>query len=266
MAEEADFLHQIEYRWHVARDMSPLASSMAPEPLRGWDSWIRPWVCHPNADEPSESLCYQIHSSGRAALAWRYRNPQVAEPEDGTRGRPLVSRVLAGQASLLTPEVAIALCYTGLPTTVGPRPGQVTAGTILPVVSAGELIALVRERAEGLDREAARESSLLQQGVASMLSEPDIPLAVALPVSYISGPPEKGPQCLLLWGLRRILRPLLGTTRRGWSFSTFEPPLGVTDPAILPDIVFRIAQKAAAPPNRWRREVKCRPFTPMSLL
>jgi hypothetical protein len=103
VAEERDIIHQIEYRWHDRRDLSPVASTMSQESLRGWDSWIRAWVRHPHADCLRQSVCYQLLPTGRAALAWRYEDWQAAEREDGTRGRPLVSRVLAGQASLLTP-------------------------------------------------------------------------------------------------------------------------------------------------------------------
>src|SRR5579863_3560562 len=125
MPDARDAIHQIEYRWHDRRDLSPVASTMSPESQRGWDSWIRAWVRHPHADKLFESVCYQVLPNGRAALAWRYEDLRPAARELGTRGRTLVSRVFAGQASLLTPEAAIALCRTGLPAAAGPRPGQV---------------------------------------------------------------------------------------------------------------------------------------------
>jgi len=118
-----DIIHQIEYRWHDRLGLSPVASTMSPDSLRAWDSWIRLWVRHPHADKLWESVCYLVQPNGRAALAWRYEDWQVAEREDGMRGRPLVSRVLVGMENLLTPEVAIVLCRTGLPATAGPRPG-----------------------------------------------------------------------------------------------------------------------------------------------
>src|SRR5262249_34170755 len=147
-------IHQIEYRWHDRRDLSPSASTMSPDSLRGWDSWIRTWVRHPHVEGLGESVCYQVHPTGRAALAWRYEDLQAADRADGTRGRPLVSRVLAGQASQLTPDLAIVLCHTGLPQWAGPAPGSVTADADLAVIGVGELSALARDQAPGLDRAA----------------------------------------------------------------------------------------------------------------
>lgn len=266
MAEAQDIVHQIEYRWHDRLDLSPIACSMSQESLRGWDAWIRDWVRHPHVEGLGESLCYQIHPNGRAALAWRYEDWQAAEREDGTRGRPLVSRVLAGQASLLTPEVALVLCRNGLPAAAGPQPGRVTAETRLPVIRADELSGLVSERAARLDQEAARQDGL-RQVVASALSDLHTPLAIHVRGTYILKPPGEGLQCLLLWGLRRIVWPLVGTGGRGWSFSTFEPPLGGdVDPATLPDILFRQTQDTPpSAPARPRKEIKSRPFDPSTL-
>lgn len=264
VANGQEIIHQIEYRWDDRRDLSPVASTMSQVSLRAWDSWIRGWVRHPHADRLWQSFCYQVQPNGRAALAWRY-DWQAAEREDGSRGRPLVSRVLVGMESLLTPEVAIALCHTGLPTAAGPRPGQVTARTGLSAVSAAELSDLVRERAAKLDMEAAQQEGL-RQVIAAALANPHIPLAIIIRDPHILRAPEEGLQWRLLWGLRRIVSPVLGTTRRGWSFSTFEPPLGDVDPATLPDILFRQAQEApVAAPARPREEVKIRPLDPAAL-
>jgi hypothetical protein len=260
-----DIIHQIEYRWHDRLGLSPVASTMSPDSLRAWDSWIRLWVRHPHADKLWESVCYLVQPNGRAALAWRYEDWQVAEREDGMRGRPLVSRVLVGMENLLTPEVAIVLCRTGLPATAGPRPGQVMAGNDLPVIGSAELGALVRERAASLDKEAAEQEGL-RQVVAGALSKPGTPLAIQIRDPHILKAPEESLQCRLLWGLRRIVWPVLGTTGRGWSFSTFELPLGDVDPATLPDILFRQAQDApGAAPARPRPEVKIRPLDPAAL-
>lgn len=262
MADAEDVLHQIEYRWRDRRDLAPVASTMSPESLHGWDSWIRTWVRHPHIDGLWESLCYQVLPNGRAALAWRYDDRGAAEREDGTRGGPLVSRVLVGRARLLTPEVAIVLCRAGLPASAGPRPGQVSTGSELPLVPVGELSPLVRERAAGLDEEAARQDGL-RQVVTAALSDPQTPLVILVPPKRILEPPGEGLQCPLLWGLRQVLWPLLGIIGRGWSFSTFEPPLGNLDPATLPDIVFRQVQDVpSAPPAMWRKEIKCRPLDP----
>ena len=219
---------------------------------------------HPNVDAPSESACYQLFPSGTAALAWRYRDWRVAERGDGAQGRPLVSRVLVGQASALTPDVAIALCREGLPPTAGPRPGRVSASTMLSPLSAGALTELVRERAAGLDQHAARVKGL-QQVVAAALSHPHAPLAIQLRDPYIFHTPKLGPQSLLLWGLWRITWPLLtqSTDPRAWSFSTFELPMGDQDTSTLPEIVFRMTQPAsAAPPVHSRKEIRVRPGDP----
>ena len=266
MPDAQDIVHQIEYRWHDRLDLSPIACSMSQESLRGWDAWIRDWVRHPHVEGLGESLCYQVHPNGRAALAWRYEDWQAAERGDGTRGRPLVSRVLAGQASLLTPEMAIVLGRTGLPAAAGPRPGHVTAETDLPMIKVGELSGLVGDRAARLDQEAARQDGL-QQVVASALSDQHTPLAIHIRGTYILKPPGEGLQYPLLWGLRRIIWPLAGTAGRGWSFSTFEPPLGGdVDPATLPDILFRQTQDGpSSAPARPRKEIKSRPFDPSML-
>ena len=261
VAGAQDIVDQIEYRWHDKRDFSPFASTMSAESLRGWDSRIRTWVRHPHVDGLRESLCYQVQPNGYAALAWRYEDWPVAGRASSMRRRPLVSRVLVGQASLLTPEVAIVLCHSGLPLMAGPRPGQVTTETELSVLKAGELSDLVTDRTDGLDEEAARQEGLLRV-VAAALSDPDSPLAIYLGNSHILTPPGEGLQYPLLWGLRRSLWPLLSTAGRGWSFSTFEPPLGGMNPAALPDILFRQAQGTRPTRAATRREVESRPFDP----
>lgn len=263
---DARDLHQIEYRHHPTRDLSPVASSMSSESLRAWDSRIRMWVRHPHADRLSESVCYQLFPNGLAALAWRYWDQRTAERADGTRGRPLVSRVLAGQASVLTPDVAVALCQAGLtPDSIGPMPGEVLDGADLPTVSGDALNAVARATTPALDRDATHQDGL-QAVVAAVLAEPLIPLAISVQDVLIQRPVREGPQCPLLWGLRQIAGPVLGSVGRDWSFSTFEPPLGETDPASLPGIVFRQVQDGAqAPPTRWRREAKVRPLAPGAL-
>ncbi len=265
MADARD-LHQIEYRHHQTKDLSPVASSMSTESLRAWDSRIRMWVRHPHADRLSESLCYQVLAAGQAALALRYWDQRAAERTDGSRGRPLVSRVLVGQASVLTPEVAVALCRTGLTAgSVGPMPGEVPEGAGLPTVSGDALSAVANAMIPTLDEDAARQPGL-QAVVAAALCDPLAPLAISVPDAVIQEPLREGVQYPLLWGLRRITGPLHGPVGRAWSFSTFEPPLGETDPASLPSIVFRQTQAGAqTPPARWRKEVNVRPLAPDAL-
>jgi hypothetical protein len=260
VTDARDVVHQIEYRWDPVKDMSPVASSMSPELTQGWDPRIRPWVRHPNVDAPLESVCYQVLSAETAALAWRCRDRQAAEREGGAHGRPLVSRVLIGPASLLPPDLAMMLCRVGLPR---PRAGQVDVGTSLLPIGADELNALVANLGTRLDQSAAEEKGL-QQVVAAALSDPDTPLAIQLRDPYIFHAPRVAPQGLLLWGLWRTVWPLLGhsTARRGWSFSTFELPMGNQDTSTLPDIVFRLAQAASGPPVNARHEIRVRPGDP----
>jgi hypothetical protein len=266
MADAQD-LHQIEYRHHQTKDLSPVASSMSSaESLRAWDSRIRAWVRHPHADRLSESVCYQLLRNGQAALAWRYWDRRAAERADGTRGRPLVSRVLVGPAGVLTPEIAVALCQAG-PTadSVGPMPGEVPDGAELPTVSAAALVAVTRAMIPVLDQDAAQQAGL-QAVVAAALADPYTALAISVQDTIIQKPLREGVQGPLLWGLGRIASPLLGPAGRDWSFSTFEPPLGEMDPASLPGIVFRQAQDGAqTPPTRWRKEVRVRPLASNAL-
>jgi len=259
---DAQELHQIEYRHHQMKDLSPVTSSMSAESVRQWDARIRPWVRHPHTDTLSESVCYQVFPNGQAALAWRYWDQRAAERADGTRGRPLVSRVLVGQANVLAPEVAVALCKAGLRADfVGPLPGDIPDGAVLPIINGDLLNAMTDAMAETLDLDAARQAGL-PAVIAAALADPPTPLAVSVEADLIQRPLREGVQYPLLWGLLRIAGPVLGSVGRGWSFSTFEPPLGDMDPASLPGTVFRQAQDGAQPaPSRWRKEIKVRPLS-----
>ena len=261
MADTED-LHQIEYRHHQTNDLSPFASSMASlESLEGWHSRIRAWVRHPHADKLSESAFYQVFPAGKAALAWRYWDATAASRDDGTLGRPLVSRVLVGPETVLAPETAVAACRAGLSAEwAGPLPGQVEAGDVLPKVSHAALTALVRQTAGELDQAAMIQTGL-QAVVAAALAEQALPLAISVHNDLIQMPLREGVQCPLLWGLGRIAGQLHDPAARGWSFSTFELPLGEMDPSSLPGIVFRETQDGPkVAPSRFRREAKVRPF------
>jgi hypothetical protein len=257
-------IHQIEYRWQQAKDMSPVASSMSPASHRSWVQRIGPWVRHPGVDAPTGSVRYERFGDKSAALAWRQRDRQAVGSGDG---RPLVSRVLIGPADLLGPEVAMAVCYAGLPPElIGPPPGAVTPGGQLPVVDASWLAKLVHDNTEALDRAAARETGL-ERLAAAALGDLDMPLAVELSERFINRPPWGGSQAVLLWGLWTTVSLLLGPgVRRGWSFSTFELPLSDMDPATLPDIVFRLSQPASqSAPMTPRAEIRVRPQEPVAM-
>jgi hypothetical protein len=258
MAGERDAIHQIEYRWQHEKDLSPFATTMPEARTAGWNDLIRPWVRHPQAAGLSESVCYKVWTdTGDAALAWRYRDPRAAERAEGASGRPHVSRVLVGHASLLTPAVAIAVAWMGLPPSA--RPDLVTATEQLPIIRPDEVAGLVTKLAADLDWRAAQHEGLLEL-TAVALSDRDRPLAVYLPEDQFAGQLKKSPQGALLWGLYRAVSQLPGTGRRGWSFSTFELPLGAQDAATLPDIVFRQDVRAGPPPGIVRSEVKAWPF------
>jgi hypothetical protein len=258
---ESQEIHQLEYRWQTVTDMSPVAYSMSADSFRVWTQRIGVWVRHPSVDAPSESVRYETFSSGAAALAWRLRDRQATRSGEAQAGRPLISRVLVGPADVLTPDVAVAVCYTGLPAAIGPLPGTVAVGRTLPIVKGDALTTLTDETAGALDEAAAREAGL-DLVVAAALGDRDTALSVQLPERHIVRSPCGNSQAALLWGLRRTVWPVLGRGgRRGWSFSTFEPPLGDMDPSALPDIVFRLSQ-ATPQAQAMRKEIRVRPQDP----
>ena len=256
-----DQIHQIEYRWHPGNDLSPAVSSMPRHLTMQWDAKIRNWVRHPGSDGPSESVRYQTVPGGMAALAWRYRDFEVAAGDGRARGRPLVSRVLVGAANALSPEMAVILCRSGLPAAAGSRPDEAEPSAGLPVIMATDLAAVAQATVGGLDQEAAWQEDL-QAVLAAAFADPDTPLAVGIREPQIVQPSAQGIQVLLLWGLWRTGSALLSARRRKWSFSTFEQPLGFADPKSLPDIVFRSAQAAqSVAPAMPRDELKVLPGT-----
>ena len=85
-------IHQIEYRWEHQQDLVPIASSMSQGAVQSWDGQLYSWVRHPDAEVTPESVRYQLLPQGRAALAWRHRDPEAAKRDDGTHGRPIVTR------------------------------------------------------------------------------------------------------------------------------------------------------------------------------
>ena len=132
-------------------------------------------------------------------------------------------------------------------------------------MSGAALLALTKDLAPELDKQA-RSQPGLQALVAAALADPNLPLAVSLQEADIQRPLRDGVQSPLLWGLIAVTGPILGNVGRGWSFSTYELPLGETDPATLPAIVFRQAQEGhQAPPARHRKEIKVRPYDPTAL-
>jgi hypothetical protein len=253
-------IQQFEYRWQPSKDLSMIAGSVPAAEIQPWRDRISLWVRHRAVDAPTESVRYEIFADdGMAALAWRQRTLQALKPGDGTEGRPEISRVLMGPADLLTPEAAMVICHTGLPEAIGPRPGKIAVGGSLPPVNPEVLTGLIRSQTCTLDRLALGEPGL-HRVIAAALADCDSALSVQLPQRVIEKPPQEGAQGPLLWGLRRAVWPLLGhdSGRRGWSFSTYEPPLGDVDTGALADIVFRTQQAVQSALNT-RKEIVVRP-------
>jgi hypothetical protein len=255
-------IQQFEYRWQPSKDLSLIAGSLLPADIQPWSDRIALWVRHRADDVPAESVRYEMFGDGIAALAWRRRTSKRAESMGEAEGRPETSRVLLGPVRWLTPEVAVAVCRTGLPDAVGPRPGEVAVSGDLPPIDPDELTGLARGATAGLDRLAMEEHGL-DRVIAAALASRDVALSVQLPGRIIAKPPQQGSQGPLLWGLRRVLWPLLGDDSggRGWSFSTFEPPLGEVTTEALADIVFRI-HHAVQPAMSMRQEIVVRPHEP----
>lgn len=251
--------------------MTAIAVSMDDSWYQWWTSRIGAWKRHPETDSPTESVWYEtFKGTGSAALAWRQRDPRVVPLGADSSSRPEVSRVYMGPAEVLTPRRAIALCAAGLGALgkeAGPLPGTFMPGSVkLPEITEAQLARLTTsEKVDQLDRAAAEQTGL-DLLIAAALGERDKPLAVELPGQYIAQPLRDGPQARLLWGLSRTLEPLLGQSfggQRTWSFSTFEPPLGATDPDALGTVVFRTMQSGqATAPMAFRHERVIRPYQP----
>jgi hypothetical protein len=243
--------------------LSLIAGSAPDSEIQPWRDRIILWVRHPPNEAPTASVRYEIFDDGMAALAWRQRTAQALAPGDGSEGRPEVSRVLMGPVALLTPELAVVVCRTGLPEAIGPRPGKVAVGEPLPAVKPDELDGLVRGQAGELDRSALGQSGL-SRVIAAALGDCDTALSVQLPQRVIEKSPQEASQGPLIWGLRRTVWPLLGhdSGARGWSFSTYELPQGDVDIGGLADIVFR-TQQQVQPGLTTRREIVVRPHEPM---
>ncbi|MGH3168658.1 MAG: hypothetical protein ACRDN0_22605 [Trebonia sp.] len=242
--------------------MTPVTTSMSQESFRTWTQRIGPWVRHPAVAAPTASVRYEVFGNKQAAIILRMCDPKAIQFEDGQEGRPLASRVLIGPSSVLTCGVAIAICHAGLPDAIGPFPGVVRNEDPLMPLGVSALTSLAADQAEALDQASAQatQDDGFERILAAALADRDTPLAIQLPERMINRSPHGGPQAALLWGLWRITRPLLGNERRrGWSFSTFEAPLGDMDPTTLPDIVFRLARAVTpAAPMTTRREVLVR--------
>jgi hypothetical protein len=270
-------IQQFECRWQPVNDLSPIAASMPMDSAKAWFDRLALWVGPPQPDYavPTESVRYAIFHDGGAALAWRHWNNEAIPLGDETDRRPLVARVLVGDARHLTPQVAMAICWTGLPATIGPPPGMVKPEAPLPPIEASGLPDLASHTAAELDQVACNARGL-DRLIAAVLNGGATPLSVQLPERDTVRSPQTGSQVPLLWGLWRTVFPLLQDSdvwsagkegwpagTQGWSFSTFEFPLDDKDTRGLADIVFRTKQ-VTQPSMTHRREIIVRPHDPPS--
>jgi hypothetical protein len=262
---------QIEFRWQPVRDMSAVAWSFEDSvQADGWSTRLAGAVRPATPDRlqgvPEASFFYHSPGDQYAGLIWRHFDLRAeALADDGAR-RPLVARAIVGPAAVLTPELAMTLCRAAPLTRSGPRPGQVSAMQRLPRLPAADLAAQAADTAVELDESACREPGLARL-IAAALRRGATPLGVLLPGREMVASPKDSAQLLLLWGLWRTVSSLVAPSGeqsppgRGWSFSTYEPPLGDTDPAELPAIVFRSQEQQRQPVNM-REEVVVQPRRP----
>lgn len=263
-------VHQIECRWVPSRDLSPIATSFDGDLAEQWFNLLRGtvWPTRPDpaSGAPEGSVVYLMLDNRMAALVWRQWMIDAISL-GGTGGRrPLVTRILVGNQQVLGPEAALALCCAGLHSLPVPPLGQVTPGTQLSPIEAGELSALAAQATYTLDDSARRELGLPHL-ISAALRDRCTPLSVQLPPEEM-GEPGKGAQVSFLWGLWRTTALLLVGTdaasgkERSWSFSTYEPPFQGTQTAGLADLVFRALQ-LDAPPAIVRSETTVLPRSPV---
>jgi hypothetical protein len=240
---------QIECRWVPERDLQPIASSFsaASTAAMAWFTRLGPAI-RPNSGPaaPLSSMAYLTFEDGTAAVICRQVDINALPLQDVGKRRTLVARILVGSQQLLSPEVAMSLCLTGIRDVAGIPPGQVGPDSELPPISGGRLANLAGSVNRRLD-EGARQQPGLDRLIAAALRDHRTPLAVQLPAHEIREP-TGGPQGFLLWGLWRTTWQLLAGIHdpaagaRGWSFSTYEPPLDASDTSWLPGTVFRTQQ------------------------
>ena len=267
MCSPHDGVDQLECRWRQGKDLYAIASSaQTPATAQAWflrlAGFARP--DRPgDAGVPPASFVYQVFQDGTSAVIWRKWDPGAIALGADSERQPLVARILVGNAATLPSATALALCTLDWSTIAGPAPGQVRDGERLPVIRAAELAELADGAGNWLEA-AARQTEGLDHLIAAALREPQVPLSVQLPEQEMAQPPGEGPQAPLLWGLLQTVRPLLagadgpGLGMRGWTFSTYEPPLGNTDTRWLTDIVFRV-QKPSRQAHSVRDEIMVRP-------
>jgi hypothetical protein len=277
MGSPAPVADQIEFRWQPDKDLSPVAASFDIEQGRAWSGRLsgltRPATPDPAKGVPAHSVTYQCFDNGMTALVWRSYDEHalpLSDLPDSEARHALVARALIARAELLQPDLAITLCradaadqYLGL------APGQVPVGARLPQVGTPALLKAADPLIDELDEFACREDGA-EWLVAAGLRDSDTPLSVLLPGSELTMELRGCPQLVLLWALWRTTAlltmppPGMRPGRRGWSFSTYEPPLGTIDPSVLARTVFRSYEQDQMrnPPKLHRQEAQVRPRYP----
>ncbi|HET9898780.1 MAG TPA: hypothetical protein VFQ44_27985 [Streptosporangiaceae bacterium] len=266
-------LHQIEFRWQPDKDFSAIASSFDGQELnRAWSARItgpgRPATPDPRSGVPERSVAYLNFPAGMAALVWRHYQRDARPLYRQAARQPLVARALIGESSWLTAGLAMAMCHVDYVGRLSPPAGQVEPDARLEPIDSSGLVDALQPQARILDSLARHEQGLMSL-VATALRHPGSPLSIVLPGAELAGPPESSAAVPLLWGLWRTTAPLLVpgglTSPRGWSFSSYEPPLGNSRTGGLPAIVFRSQEQERRdlPPLSYRAEVTVRPRDPV---
>jgi hypothetical protein len=268
-----ELIDQLEFRWVPQRGYSAIADSRGADPAftKVWSPRLAALARHPDTPDaaspgtPAASLVYLRFESDHAAILWREWRRDAAPLGDSAERHPFVCRAFVGPARTLRPGTALAMCRAGLPAGVQDNPpGFVRPRDPLPVLKAGDFDAL-RSSARAALGEEARAERGLSLLIAAALREPEQPLSVILPERETCAPLSGAPQVSLLWGLFRVLMPLLDgirpESRHGaWSFSTYEPPHDDKQSSELPYVVFRYRHRRGdASPRVYRQEAVARP-------
>jgi hypothetical protein len=267
----APVAEQIEFRWQPDKDLSPIAASISADEARMWSArlsgLIRPATPDPSAGVPACSVAYQDFDDGRTALVWRVYDEHALQLTDGGPRQALVARALIADAELLEVDLAITLCRADATDQfLGTAPGQVPVRAPLSAVGKGALIRVADAMIDELDEVGCHEAGA-EWLIAAALRDGDTPLSVLLPANELTMQLRQCPQLALLWVLWRTTARLTTPPqegrpgRRGWSFSTYEQPLGSTDPRGLAGTVFRSYEQdqGRLPPRANRREIQVWP-------
>ncbi|WP_150252447.1 hypothetical protein [Nocardiopsis deserti] len=238
----AEILHLISFGFEdiglVGPGLGPVGTSFGQEEYVRVSTWRDRLTKVAVPEFPPEhvapSYWYRRFADGQGALLRRSSEKDVLDRRGNTAqaltGRKMIAPVAIWAALGEWPELHAWL----------EEPGGTPLGwaTIAPFVAPDG-----RHDAQRLDQEAAVQPGLVAL-VARVLRSPASPVDVLVPgTGHLSG--ERG-RLLLLWGLYRALRDVIGTEEHPlhedveWSFSTYEPwPTGRNMRTDRPRIAFR---------------------------